>query len=56
MAEPRSFLDVIRDLNIGPRGQKPSAYSRVGSAEEARQAQTALENRPAPTPVTLPTT
>lgn len=56
MAEPRSFLDVIRDLNIGPRGRElsPSAYSRVGSAEQARQAQTALENRPAPTPVTLP--
>ena len=54
MAEPRSFLDVIRDLNIGPRGLSPSAYSRVGSAEQARQAQTALENRPAPTPVTLP--
>lgn len=55
MAEPRSFLDVIRDLNIGPRGLSPSAFSRVGSAEEARQAQTALENRPAPAPVTLPT-
>ncbi len=55
MAEPRSFLDVIRSLNIGPTGLSPSAYSRVGSSEEARQAQTALENRPAPTPVTLPT-
>ena len=54
MAEPRSFLDVIRDLNIGPRGLSPSAYSRVGSAEQARQAQTALENRPAPTPLTIP--
>ncbi len=54
MAEPRSFLDVIRSLNIGPTGLRPGAYSRVGSAEEARQAQTALENRPAPTPVKLP--
>ena len=54
MAEPRTLLDIIRDLNIGPRNLKPSAYSGVGSAEEARQAQTALENRPAPTPVTLP--
>jgi len=56
MAEPRSFLDVIRSLNIGPTGRElsPSAYSRVSSPEEARQAQIALENRPAPTPVTLP--
>ena len=54
MAEPRTLLDIIRDLNIGPRGLSPNAYSRVGSAEEAREAQTALENRPAPTPVTLP--
>jgi hypothetical protein len=54
MAEPRSFLDIIKDLDIGPTGLRPGAYSRVGSSEEARQAQTALENRPAPTPVTLP--
>lgn len=55
MAEQRSFLDVIRSLNIGPTGLSPSAYSRVGSSEEARQAQIALENRPASTPVTFPT-
>ena len=54
MAEPRTLLDIIRDLNIGQTGLKPSAYSGVGSAEEAQAAQTALENRPPTTPVTLP--
>ena len=54
MAEPRSFLDIIKDLDIGPTGLNPGAYSGVRSAEEAEQAQRFLENRPTPTPPTLP--
>ena len=54
MAESRSFLDIIKDLDIGPTGLNPGAYSGVRSAEEAEQAQRFLENRPTPTPPTLP--
>lgn len=54
MAEPRSFLDIIKDLDIGPTGLNPGAYSGVRSAEEAEQAQRFLENRPAPPPARVP--
>ena len=53
MAEPRNFIDVLRELNIGPRA-RPSVYSGVTSAEEALRAQEFDQNRPEPTPLNFP--